>query len=114
RSESSSVAPRTEAEKLLADIWIEVLHVDQVSVYDNFFELGGHSLLATQVISRIRHAFQQEVPLHALFEAPTLAQLAERIDASPAGARSDAMSQIQPVPRTEPLPLSFAQQRVWF
>ena len=112
--ESSSVAPRTEVEKLLADIWMEVLSVKQVSAYDNFFELGGHSLLAMKVISRIQRAFQQEVPMRMLFEAPTLALLAERIETGRAGARSDAMLRIQPVPRTEPLPLSFAQQRVWF
>jgi amino acid adenylation domain-containing protein len=70
------VAPRTDAEKQLAIIWIEVLKRDRVGVNDNFFEIGGHSLLATQVISRVRKRFQVEMPLRTMFEAPTVASLA--------------------------------------
>jgi amino acid adenylation domain-containing protein len=69
------VAPRTEAEERLAGIWREVLRVERVGVTDNFFELGGHSLLATQVVSRVREAFQVELPLRAIFESPTVEQL---------------------------------------
>ncbi|MBD1938354.1 non-ribosomal peptide synthetase [Microcoleus sp. FACHB-68] len=83
-STETFVAPRTPLEEKLADIWAEVLHLEKVSIYDNFFELGGHSLLATQVISRLRQAFQIELPLTHLFEFPTIADLAgiisERIE----------------------------------
>jgi acyl carrier protein len=75
-----SEAARTPTEELLAAIWSEVLDVKEVSVHDNFFDLGGHSLLATVVISRIRNGFNMELPLHVLFEAPTLAALAEEIE----------------------------------
>jgi hypothetical protein len=74
--EREFVAPRTEAEKMLAEIWSEVLGVSEVGIHDNFFELGGHSLLATTVISRIRGSFSVELPLRYLFEAPTIARLA--------------------------------------
>ncbi len=74
------VAPRTTVEEELASIWAKVLGRQQVSVYDNFFELGGHSLLATQLTSRIRDAFQVELPVGQLFEAPTVASLAKHIE----------------------------------
>jgi amino acid adenylation domain-containing protein len=74
------VAPRTPVETLLANLWREVLHVEQVGSDDNFFELGGHSLLATQVISRLRDVFGMDLPPRTLFEAPTIADLAARIE----------------------------------
>jgi amino acid adenylation domain-containing protein len=73
-------AARTATEELLAGIWSEVLGVKEVSIHDNFFDLGGHSLLATVLISRIRNAFHIELPLHVLFEAPTLTELAGQIE----------------------------------
>lgn len=73
------VAPRTPTEAVLAEIWGQVLGLKQVGVYDNFFELGGHSLLATQVISRVRDAFQIELPMRALFENPTIAGMTEAV-----------------------------------
>lgn len=79
-------APRTPVEKLLAQIWAVVLKLDKVGIHDNFFRLGGHSLLATQVISRAREAFQVELPVRALFEAPTVAELALRIKPSLPGS----------------------------
>lgn len=106
------VASRTPTEELLAEIWGEVLRVERVGIYDNFFQLGGHSLLATQVVSRIREAFQVEMPLRRLFEAPTVAGLAESVDQGRgAGLQAPA---IVPIPRDRDLPLSFAQQRLWF
>jgi amino acid adenylation domain-containing protein len=70
------VAPRNPVEAILANIWAEVLNVEKVGIRDNFFNLGGHSLLATQVISRTRNAFSIEVPLHQMFDAPTIAEMA--------------------------------------
>jgi amino acid adenylation domain-containing protein len=69
-------APRTPVEALLAQIWSEVLKLQRVGIHDNFFDLGGHSLLATQVISRIRDAFNLEIPLRTVFESPTVDELA--------------------------------------
>ncbi|MEM7342891.1 MAG: amino acid adenylation domain-containing protein, partial [Chloroflexota bacterium] len=102
--------PETSTEKRLAEIWVEVLGIDQIGKYDNFFEKGGHSLLATQVVSRIRQTFETDIPLRTLFEQPTLTELAATIRQ----ARQARMSIIEPVSRQEPLPLSFAQQRLWF
>ncbi len=76
-------APRTRTERLLAAIWADVLNIERVSVSDNFFELGGHSLLATQLISRIRIEFDNELPVRAIFEAPTIAALAVKLDQQP-------------------------------
>jgi len=76
------VPPRTPTEETLATIWAQTLNLERISVESNFFALGGHSLLATQVISRLRQAFQVELPLRSLFEAPTVASLATRIEAA--------------------------------
>jgi amino acid adenylation domain-containing protein/non-ribosomal peptide synthase protein (TIGR01720 family) len=103
-------APRTRVEHTLADIWKEILRVERVGIHDNFFELGGHSLLATQVISRIRKAFNSELPLRTLFEAPSVAELAQSIKSA---QHLDAPALLS-VARPEKLPLSFAQQRLWF
>jgi acyl carrier protein len=78
--QSDFVEPRDPIEKALSDIWANFLKVDVVGVHDNFFDLGGHSLLATQVVSRMRKEFQLEIPLRSLFEWPTIAQLAEKIE----------------------------------
>ncbi|NOK13568.1 amino acid adenylation domain-containing protein, partial [Corallococcus exercitus] len=107
------VAPRTPVEETLAATWRELLGVSQVGIHDDFLELGGHSLLATQAISRIRAAFGVELPLRALFEAPTVAALAQRVEAARAEA-SPGVPPLKPAARTGPLPLSFAQQRLWF
>ncbi|WP_404483990.1 non-ribosomal peptide synthetase [Pseudomonas sp. HT11] len=74
------LAPRNELETTLAAIWAEVLKVDKVGVQDNFFELGGHSLLATQIASRVQKTLQRDVPLRAMFECSTVAELAEYIE----------------------------------
>jgi len=86
----------------------------KVGVYDNVFELGGHSLLATQVISRIRGTLKVDLPLRAFFEAPTVAGLAEHIEASLRAGRHLQVSPIMPVSRGKHLPLSFSQERLWF
>ena len=109
------VAPRTPEEELLANIWAEVLEVPQVSVHDNFFDVGGHSLLATQVTSRIKTVFNLDLPVRSIFEWPTVAELAQEIatmTAAVSGARSVPAG--MRVSRDGPLPLSFAQQRLWF
>ncbi len=110
-------APRTPTEEILAGIWAEVLGLERVGPNDNFFRLGGHSLLLTQVMSRLRSAFGVEVPLRSLFEAPTLAGFVARIEAAlgAGGARlAPLLVPIAPNLRQGPLPLSFAQERVWF
>ncbi|MFC4159173.1 non-ribosomal peptide synthetase [Chitinimonas lacunae] len=104
------LAPRTEVETLLAAIWAEVLQCERIGLHDNFFVLGGHSLLATQVMARIRQTFQIELPLRVFFTVSNLAELAQQISEAQ-GAQSQV---IAIVPRDQPLPASFAQQRLWF
>ena len=100
--------PRTPTEEVLASIWATVLGVESVGIEDNFFDLGGHSLLATRLISQVRQVFGVELPLRHLFESPRIADLAGVIAQSHREA-----SPILPIPRTNNLPLSFAQQRFW-
>jgi amino acid adenylation domain-containing protein/non-ribosomal peptide synthase protein (TIGR01720 family) len=107
--EDEYIAPRTPTEEMLAGIWAQVLNVARVGVHDNFFDLGGHSLLATQLISRIRNAFNVELPLRALFETPTLAELARQIE----NAQRVPAPPIERIARDRTIPLSFAQQRLW-
>ena len=76
----SVVTPRTPVEQQLADIWAQVLKLDQVDIHDDFFDLGGHSLLATQVMSRVVQAFSVDISLQTLFKFPTVAKLAEHIE----------------------------------
>ncbi len=112
--ESAYAAPRTPIEEILAGIWAQVLGVRQVGIHDNFLDLGGHSLLATQLISRVREAFQVELPLRSLFETPTVAGLAVQVEAARQAASGMAAPPIRPIPRDQETPLSFAQQRLWF
>jgi amino acid adenylation domain-containing protein/non-ribosomal peptide synthase protein (TIGR01720 family) len=107
-------APRTPLEEMLAGIWAQVLGRKQAGIHDNFFDAGGHSLLATQLMSRVRDAFHVELPLRALFEAPTIAGLARAIDQATRAACGLPASPIGRIPRDGDLPLSFAQQRLWF
>lgn len=107
------LAPRTLTEDLLATIWAGVLDCDRVGIHDDFFLLGGHSLLLARMASRIHDAFGVELPLRALFEAPTVAGMAEKIEAA---RRTDEGVEppIVAIPREGLLPLSFAQERLWF
>lgn len=112
--EPDFVSPRTTIEEVIAKIWVEVLRLEEISVHDNFFEIGGHSLLATQVISRVRDTYQLDLPLRRLFDAPTVATLAENIEAQLKQNQEWQTWAIRPVTRNQSLPLSFAQQRLWF
>ncbi|MFX3681347.1 MAG: amino acid adenylation domain-containing protein [bacterium] len=105
--------PRTATEEILGHLWARLLEVDRVGSTDDFFTLGGHSLLATQLVSRVREAFAIELALRAVFESPTLAQLAGHIEAQ----RRDQTAAAPPLiatARPTALPLSFAQERLWF
>ncbi len=112
---SAYVAPRDATEDMLAQMWAEILHVRDVGVHDNFFELGGNSLLATQLVSRVQSLVKAAVPLRLIFESPTIASLAQLIhqigqDAEPL----DETPAMVRIPRGNPVPLSFAQERMWF
>ncbi|HEV3458078.1 MAG TPA: amino acid adenylation domain-containing protein [Thermoanaerobaculia bacterium] len=100
----------TPAEELAAGIWEEVLGVERVGVHDNFFALGGHSLVAAQIAARLQDALGVEVSLRAFFEAPTVAELAQRLEA----AGASEVPPLRPAPRGGDLPPSFAQERIWF
>jgi amino acid adenylation domain-containing protein len=127
------VAPTTSLEAALVELWTQLLGRSQVGIHDNFFELGGHSLLATQLVSRLRDRLQVELPLRKVFEAPTIAELAQTIAASSTNQISEQFSgKAVALPQgkaegsgqreggrptngaTAVFPLSFAQQRLWF
>ena len=113
------VLPGTPLEAGLARIWGELLGLDLVGVHDDLFELGGHSLLAAQIVSRVREAFGRELPLRDVFDHPTVAGLAARLEtpgatAADGPAAADRPPPLAPASREGPLPLSFPQERVWF
>ncbi|CAN2534219.1 Gramicidin+S+synthase+2 [Methylocapsa aurea] len=105
------VAPRNATEEALCRIFADVLGIDRVGVDDDFFQLGGHSLLAVQIVSRIWRALERQAPLRSLFAAPRIADLAAQIEGEVGEA---ALPAILSASRSAPLPLSFAQQRLWF
>ena len=104
------VPPRTPTEEILVGIWMEVLNLSEVGILDNFFMLGGDSIQATQLISRVRDTFGIELSLHRLFEYPTVEEFSRDI----LEASRQNFTPIQSIPRTGELPLSFAEQRLWF
>ncbi|MEH2068927.1 MAG: amino acid adenylation domain-containing protein [Nostoc sp.] len=108
------VAPRNPIEELLAQIWAQVLKLEQVGIYDNFFELGGHSLLAMQLVSRIRNIFKVELPLRELFANATVAELARSLEQLQQHDLELSAPPILPRAKNTDIPLSYAQQRLWF
>jgi len=114
--ESGYVAPRTNVEETLSEVWQELLGVDQVGIHDNFFELGGHSLVAIRVNARIASELQFNLSVRSLFEAPTIAGLAGKIEElRHRGDRKNSLPLIRVARDSDQgLPLSFSQQRLWF
>ncbi|KAF9322964.1 hypothetical protein BG006_001914, partial [Podila minutissima] len=106
-------APRDDVERAVAAIWADVLHLDQVSRNDSFFALGGHSLLAVRMMNRVVAALGANVLLASLFASPSLSAFAEEIRMQQ-GQQEEKVQAIERVSRTEDMPLSFAQQRMWF
>ena len=112
--EAEESDPRSPLEEILGGIWCEVLRLPSVRRTDDFFNLGGHSLLVTQVILRVRETLKVELPIRSLFEAPTLAQFAELIREQISRGAESEQTPIERVARNSKLPLSYAQQRMWF
>ena len=106
------VAPSTETEIALAEIWSDVLEVERIGLDDGFFDLGGQSLLATQVLARVRERFGVDMPLRVLFGASTLRGLARQIDSHQSASREPVRPRL--VRQTRQAPLSYAQERLWF
>ncbi|HSF30804.1 MAG TPA: amino acid adenylation domain-containing protein [Candidatus Tectomicrobia bacterium] len=107
------VAPRTPIEELLADIWASVLKVESIGIHDNFFDLGGHSLLAVQVISRLRRLFQVDVPLRVLFDAPTVASLARRVEEYRQAEKGTPTLPVLAEILEGAVPLTMIQEHLW-
>ena len=111
---NKEVQPRSQMEELLAAVWKQVLGRDEVDIYANFFALGGHSLLAVQVMARLRALLSLDLPLRTLFEAPTISSLAQRLHQIRLTHTGSSLPPLLPQPHPLYLPLSFAQQRLWF
>ncbi|NVL33231.1 hypothetical protein F2S69_05280 [Pseudomonas syringae pv. actinidiae] len=108
------VEPHTDLQKQIAAVWRQVLGVPRVGLRDDFFELGGHSLLATQIISRVRQACDIDLPLRALFEASELGAFVEQVQTLQQSGARNSLQPIARVDRSQPVPLSYSQQRMWF
>ncbi|KAA3661228.1 MAG: amino acid adenylation domain-containing protein, partial [Chloroflexi bacterium] len=104
------VAPRHATEEILAGLWAQVLDIELVGIHDSFFTLGGHSIKATRLVSRIRETFDVDLPLRQLFEQPTVAETAVFLQST----TTHNIPPITPIDRDSDIPLSFAQQRLWF
>ncbi|AFQ15020.1 non-ribosomal peptide synthase/polyketide synthase [Bacillus thuringiensis] len=114
QSAENTVYPRTPLEELIASVWSQVLGIRDIDVQDSFFELGGHSLLATQVVSRLQEVFQIKLPVRELFEYSTVEALSKRIDQLRKGSEKREIPPLMPIERGGNIPLSYAQQRLWF
>ncbi|MEC3420879.1 amino acid adenylation domain-containing protein, partial [Bacillus cereus] len=114
QSAENTVYPRTPLEELIASVWSQVLGIRDIDVQDSFFELGGHSLLATQVVSRLQEVFQIKLPVRELFEYSTVEALSKRIDQLRKGSEKREIPPLMPMERGGNIPLSYAQQRLWF
>ncbi|MBI6976377.1 non-ribosomal peptide synthetase [Pseudomonas lactis] len=108
------VEPHTVLQLQIAAIWREVLGLPRIGLRDDFFALGGHSLLATQIISRTRQTCDVELPLRTLFEASELGDFAEQVGLIQAAGQRNQQTAIAKVDRSQPVPLSYSQQRMWF
>lgn len=108
------IAPRTAVEASLAEIWAEVLKLGRIGVTTSFFRAGGHSLLVTQVISRVQQTFGVKLPIRSLFERPTIEQFARQIEQAQREKQEEAFPFVHRNPSRELLPLSFAQESLWF
>ncbi|WP_437970202.1 amino acid adenylation domain-containing protein [Sorangium sp. So ce260] len=112
---AARTAPRTGLEQAIAEVWRAVLGVEHASVHDDFFAIGGHSLSATRVAARLRDVLGVDVAVRSIFEAPTIARLAALVERSSSrGDGRPAPRPLAPAPREGEMPLSFAQQRLWF
>jgi amino acid adenylation domain-containing protein len=110
----AGTAAGTSMEEVLEGLWAEVLSVERVGIHDNFYALGGDSILATQLISRIREMLHVEVSFHSFFATPTVAGVARSIEIVCPGTPDAPVPPMQHIPRDTVLPLSYAQQRLWF
>ena len=111
QQEGGYTAPRNETEAKLAEIWQDILELDQVGINDDFFGIGGHSLLAVRLVSQVRKSFGMELPISDVFDYPTVGQLATRLTGETPGALLPAVTAAA---RPEYIPLSFSQERLWF
>src|SRR5207245_2434325 len=114
RESQDEHAPRTETERTLAGLWHSLLGGRPVGRNDRFFDVGGNSLRATQLIARVRAEIGVELPVAALFESPRLDAMAQRIDALLAEGGAQKRAGIEAVEREGAMPLSYAQERLWF
>jgi amino acid adenylation domain-containing protein len=106
--------PRNPTEQLLAEVWAATLGCERISIHDDFFSLGGHSLLLARIASRIHDVFGVELPLRTLFAGPTVAEMSMQIESARSGRSAATDDPIVPVLRSGRLPLSYAQERLWF
>jgi len=114
KQEAITVGPRSPIEEMLVQIWRDLLGVPELGIHDQFFLVGGHSLLATRVMARIQAVLQVALPVQLLFEAPTVAALAHRVEQALRQGEGMQEPPLVAMERPEAIPLSFAQQRLWF